>query len=184
LTVLAALVLYPDLQDPETGYIRVMIDHLPPQLRGLMLARFLAANMSTIATNLNWGASYQVNDFHRRFWRPMATEKELVRVSQAATVFLTMMSAVVTFNMDSITGAWKLLIVTGAGTGGVLLLRWYWWRINAWSEVSAMACAFIVSVALQTLFHLDSDQPRQFAYIMLINVSITTVVWVAVTLLT
>ncbi len=184
LTALAALVLYPDLQDPETGYIRVMIDHLPPQLRGLMLAGFLAAYMSTIATNLNWGASYLVNDFYRRFLRPMAGEKELVRVSQAATVFLTLMSAVVTFNMDSITGAWKLLIVTGAGTGGVLLLRWYWWRINAWSEVSAMAAAFVVSVTLQTVFKMDSDQPKEFAYIMLITVSITTAVWLAVTLLT
>ena len=184
LTALAALVLYPDLQDPETGYIRVMIDHLPPSLRGLMLAGFLAAYMSTIATNLNWGASYLVNDFYRRFWRPEAGEKELVRVSQLATVFLTLMSAVVTFNMDSITGAWKLLIVTGAGTGGVLLLRWYWWRINAWSEVSAMATAFVVSVALQTVFKLDTDQPKEFAYVMLITVGITTAVWLAVTLMT
>jgi Na+/proline symporter len=184
LTALAALVLYPDLQDPETGYIRVMIDHLPPSLRGLMLAGFLAAYMSTIATNLNWGASYLVNDFYRRFWRPEAGEKELVRVSQLATVFLTLMSAVVTFNMDSITGAWKLLIVTGAGTGGVLLLRWYWWRINAWSEVSAMATAFVVSVAMQTVFKLDTDQPKEFAYVMLITVGITTAVWLAVTLMT
>lgn len=184
LTALAALVLYPNLQDPETGYIRVMIDHLPPSLRGLMLAGFLAAYMSTIATNLNWGASYLVNDFYRRFLRPAASEPELVRVSQAATVFLTIVSAIVTFNMDSITGAWKLLIVTGAGTGGVLLLRWYWWRVNAWSEVSAMTSAFIVSVMLQTRFGLDSDQPKEFAYIMLLTVGITTLVWLAVTLLT
>jgi Na+/proline symporter len=184
ITALAALVLYPNLQDPETGYIRVMIDHLPPQLRGLMLAGFLAAYMSTIATNLNWGASYLVNDFYRRFLRPSADERELVRVSQWATVVLTLLSAVVTFNMDSITGAWKLLIVTGAGTGGVLLLRWYWWRINAWSEVSAMACAFVVSVTLQTVFRMDSDHPREFAYIMLITVGITTIVWLAVTMLT
>jgi Na+/proline symporter len=149
-----------------------------------MLAGFLAAYMSTIATNLNWGASYLVNDFYRRFWRPEAGEKELVRVSQLATVFLTLMSAVVTFNMDSITGAWKLLIVTGAGTGGVLLLRWYWWRINAWSEVSAMATAFVVSVAMQTVFKLDTDQPKEFAYVMLITVGITTAVWLAVTLMT
>lgn len=184
LTALAALVLYPNLADPETGYIQVMVDHLPPSLRGLMLAGFLAAYMSTIATNLNWGASYLVNDFYRRFWRPEAGEKELVRVSQLATIFLTLASAVVTFNMDSITGAWKLLIVTGAGTGGVLLLRWYWWRINAWSEVSAMTSAFIVSVALQTSFGLDSDKPKEFAWIMLITVGITTLVWLAVTLMT
>ncbi len=184
LTALAALVLYPDLQDPETGYIRVMIDHLPPSLRGLMLAGFLAAYMSTIATNLNWGASYLVNDFYRRFLRPKASEDELVRVSQGATIFLTIASAIVTFYMDSITGAWKLLIVTGAGTGLVLLLRWYWWRINAWSEVSAMAAAFVVSVTLQTVYKLDSDQPRDFAWIMILTVGITTAVWLAVTFLT
>jgi Na+/proline symporter len=184
LTALAAMVLYPDLADPETGYIKVMIDHLPPYLRGLMLAAFAAAYMSTIATQLNWGASYLVNDVYRRFMKPDASEAQLVRVSQLSTVLITLISAVVTFNMDSITGAWKLLIVTGAGTGLVLLLRWYWWRINAWSEVSAMACAFVVSVALQTAFHFDSDQPRDFAWIMILTVGITTAVWLATTLLT
>lgn len=184
LTALAAMVLYPNLADPETGYIKVMIDHLPPYLRGLMLAAFAAAYMSTIATQLNWGASYLVNDVYRRFMKPDASEAQLVRVSQLSTVLITLISAVVTFNMDSITGAWKLLIVTGAGTGLVLLLRWYWWRINAWSEVSAMACAFVVSVALQTSFGLDSDQPRDFAWIMIITVGITTAVWLATTLLT
>jgi solute:Na+ symporter, SSS family len=184
LTALAAMVLYPNLADPETGYIKVMIDHLPPYLRGLMLAAFAAAYMSTIATQLNWGASYLVNDFYRRFLKPNASEAQLVRVSQLSTVLITLISAVVTFNMDSITGAWKLLIVTGAGTGLVLLLRWYWWRINAWSEVSAMASAFVVSVALQTSFGLDSDQPRDFAWIMIITVGITTAVWLVTTFLT
>ncbi len=184
LTALAAMVLYPNLADPETGYIKVMIDHLPPYLRGLMLAAFAAAYMSTIATQLNWGASYLVNDFYRRFLKPEASEAQLVRVSQLSTVLITLISAVVTFNMDSITGAWKLLIVTGAGTGLVLLLRWYWWRINAWSEVSAMASAFVVSVALQTSFGFDSDQPRDFAWIMIITVGITTAVWLITTFLT
>ncbi|WP_031500195.1 sodium:solute symporter family protein [Bryobacter aggregatus] len=184
LTALCAMVLYPDLQDPETGYIKIMVDHLPPYLRGLMLAAFAAAYMSTIATQLNWGASYLVNDFYRRFLRPDAGDRELIRVSQAATVLLTILSAAVTFKMESISEAWKLLIVTGAGTGLVLLLRWYWWRINAWSEVSAMASAAVVSIAMQTVFHFDSDQPRDFAYIMLVTVGITTVVWLAATLLT
>ncbi len=90
----------------------------------------------------------------------------------------------VTFYLDSIAGAWKLLLVTGAGTGGVLLLRWYWWRINAWSEVSAMISAFVVSVALQVGWGLDTDKPVDFAWIMIVTVSITTVVWLAVTFLT
>ena len=184
LVAMTSLILYPGLADPETGYIRVMIDHLPPALRGLMVAAFAAAYMSTIATQLNWGASYLVNDFWRRFVRRDADEKYYVTASKVATVFLTVVSAIVTFKMDSIGGAWKLLIVTGAGTGAVLLLRWYWWRINAWSEVSAMISAFVVSLALQLGFGLDTDQPKQFAWIMITTVAITTVVWLVVTYLT
>lgn len=181
---LASVVLYPGLADPETGYIRVMIDHLPPALRGLMVAAFAAAYMSTIATQLNWGASYLVNDFWRRFVRRDKSEGYYVRASQIATVFLTIVSGLLTWKMESIGGAWKLLIVTGAGTGGVLLLRWYWWRINAWSEVSAMISAFVVSLFLQLGMGWDSDQPKEFAYIMIVTVAITTVIWLAVTYLT
>ena len=181
---LASIILYPDLADKESGYVKVMVDHLPPSLRGLMVAGFAAAYMSTIATHLNWGASYIVNDFYRRFVRPEATEAQLVRMSQLVTVLLTVVSAVVTFYMESISGAWKLLIVTGAGTGGVLLLRWYWWRINAWSEVVAMGVAFVVSVALQLIWGLDSDNPEQFAYLMMITVGLTTAAWLAATFLT
>jgi Na+/proline symporter len=181
---LASMILYPNLQDKETGYVLVMIDHLPPYLRGVMVAAFAAAYMSTIATQLNWGASYLINDFYRRFLNTTATDKHYVQASQLATVLITIVSAVVTFYMDSIAGAWKLLILTGAGTGGVLLLRWYWWRINAWSEVSAMISAFIVSVAMQTAFGFDSAQPVGEAWIMIITVAITTVVWLAVTFLT
>jgi solute:Na+ symporter, SSS family len=184
LVALASLILFPGLQDPETGYVRVMIAYLPPSLRGLMIAAFAAAYMSTIATQLNWGASYLVNDFYRRFVRPQASDRHYVTASRVATLLLTLVSAVITFYMDSIAGAWKLLIVTGAGTGSVLLLRWYWWRINAWSEVSAMISAFIVSVALQRGFGLDTDQPVDFAWVMMITVAITTVVWLATTFLT
>jgi Na+/proline symporter len=181
---LASIILYPNLQDKESGYVMVMIDYLPPYLRGLMLAGFAAAYMSTIATQLNWGASYLINDFYRRFLKKNESDKHYVRASQAATVLITVISAVVTFYMDSISGAWKLLIMTGAGTGLVLLLRWYWWRINAWSEVAAMTAAFIVSVTLQTVFQMDSARPVDEAMIMLITVGITTVVWLAVTFLT
>ena len=184
LVALASLILFPGLKDPETGYIRVMIAHLPPSLRGLMVAAFAAAYMSTIATQLNWGASYLVNDFYRRFWKPDASPRHYVNASKAATVLLTIVSAVVTFYLDSIAGAWKMLLVTGAGTGSVLLLRWYWWRINAWSEVSAMLAAFVTSITLQGVLHMDSDDPRSFAWIMIITVSITTVVWLAATFLT
>ena len=184
LVALASLILFPGLEKPETGYIRVMIAYLPPSLRGLMVAAFAAAYMSTIATQLNWGASYLVNDFYRRFLNRQATDRHYVRISQVATILLTLVSAVVTFYMDSVAGAWKLLIVTGAGTGSVLLLRWYWWRINAWSEVSAMISAFVVSVALQRGFGLDTDQPVDFAWTLIITVGITTVVWLSTTFLT
>ena len=181
---LASVILYPNLPDPESGYVLVMIDHLPASLRGLMVAAFAAAFMSTIGTNLNWGASYVVNDFYRRFLVKGAGERHYVVASQWATVVLTILSAVVTFYMDTITGAWQLLIVTGAGTGTVLILRWFWWRINAWSEVSAMAAAFLVSVVLQLRFGLSSADPIGFAKIMLVTVAITTAVWLAVTFLT
>jgi Na+/proline symporter len=184
LVALTSLILFPGLSDPETGYVRVMIAYLPPSLRGLMVAAFAAAYMSTIATQLNWGASYLVNDFYRRFLRRDRSERHYVRASQVATVLLTVISAVVTLYMSSIAGAWKLLIVTGAGTGGVLLLRWYWWRINAWSELSAMVSAFVVSLSLQAVWGLDSDRPVDFAWIMIVTVAITTVVWLTVTLLT
>jgi Na+/proline symporter len=184
LTALCSLILFPGLKDPETGYIRVMIAHLPPSLRGLMVAAFAAAYMSTIATQLNWGASYLVNDFYRRFWKPDAPARHYVTASQLSTILLTLVSAVVTFYLDSISEAWKWLVVTGAGTGSVLLLRWYWWRINAWSEVSAMLAAFVVSLTLKLGFHMNLDAPKEFAWIMIITVAITTVVWLATTFLT
>ena len=184
LVALASLVLFPGLADPETGYVKVMIAYLPASLRGIMLAAFAAAYMSTIATQLNWGASYIVNDFYRRFIRREASDHHYVRVSQVATILITLVSAGVTFYMNSIAGAWKLLIVTGAGTGLVYLLRWFWWRINAWSEVSAMLSAFVTSVGLQMFGHLDSDKPVEFAWIMIITVAVTTAVWLTVTFLT
>lgn len=186
LTALASLILYPDLVDKESGYIRTLLDPnvFPTYLRGFMLAAFAAAYMSTIGTQLNWGASYVINDFYRRFIAPTKSDKHYVVMSQVVTLLLMVVSLVVTFYMESIGGAWKLLLVTGAGTGTVLLLRWFWWRINAWSEVSAMICAVIVSLFLQLYVKWDSDNPRQFAYLMLVTVGITTFVWVAVTMLT
>ena len=186
LTALASLVLYPTLADKESGYVRTLMDPavFPPALRGIMLAAFAAAYMSTIGTQLNWGASYVVNDFYRRFIRPAAAEREYVVVSQAVTVALMLVSIYVTLHLASIEQAWKLLIVTGAGTGTVLLLRWFWWRINAWSEVSAMAVAAIVSLYLQLVVKWDSDRPREFAYLMLVTVSLTTIAWLATTWLT
>lgn len=186
LTALASLILYPNLVDKESGYIKTLLDPnvFPTYLRGFMLAAFAAAYMSTIGTQLNWGASYVINDFYRRFVKRSSSDKHYVVVSQVVTVLLMMASVIVTFYMESIGGAWKLLLVTGAGTGTVLLLRWFWWRINAWSEVSAMITAAAVSIFLQLYLKWDSDRPRDFAYLMLVTVAITTVVWVVATLIT
>jgi SSS family solute:Na+ symporter len=184
LVALVSLVVFPGLQDPETGYVRVMIAFLPPALRGVMLAAFAAAYMSTIATQLNWGASYVVNDFYRRFIRKQADDTHYVWVSRWTTVLLTIVSAVVTFYLASIGGAWKMLLATGAGTGSVLLLRWYWWRINAWSEISAMIAAAVTSLALQMGWGMDTDKPLDFAWIMILTVAVSTVVWLATTFLT
>src|SRR2546428_8850571 len=186
LTALASLVLYPELADKESGYIQTLMDpHVfPTYLRGFMLAAFAAAYMSTIGTQLNWGASYVINDFYRRFAVRHGSERHYVVASQIVTVLLMAISLIVTFNLDSIGGAWKLLLVTGAGTGTVLLLRWFWWRINAWSEVSAMTVAAAVSLYLQLHLRWDTDQPRDFAYIMFVTVTITTISSLLATLLT
>jgi Na+/proline symporter len=170
--------------DPESGYIRIVMTDLPVSLRGLMIAAFAAAYMSTIGTQLNWGASYLVNDFYRRFIVRDRGEKHYVTISQLTTMLLMFLSAVVTFFMGSIADAWKFIIALGAGTGLVYLLRWFWWRINAWSEVSAMVAAFITSLTAQFGFHLNESEPREFAYIVLATVSVTTIVWLAVTFLT
>ncbi len=171
------------LADPETGYIKIMISDLPAYLRGLMIAAFAAAYMSTIGTQLNWGASYLVNDVYKRYIKTKS-EKHYVNFSQIVTMVLMILSAIVTFYMDSIASAWQFLMAIGAGTGLVYILRWFWWRINAWSEISAMIAAFTISLTLQFGFHFDENDPRQFAYLLLITVAFTTAIWVTVTFLT
>jgi len=181
---LASMVLYPGLADPETGYVKVMVDHLPPFWRGFLLAAFFAAYMSTISTQLNWGASYLVNDVYRRFWAPGRPERHYAAVGRAATLVMMVVSAVVAWQIATVEGAWKFLLAIGAGTGLVYLLRWYWWRINAWSEVSAMLAALGISLALQAGLGLSADDPRGFAWLLLATTAGTTVVWLAVTLAT
>lgn len=184
LVALVAMVLYPKLDDPETGYIRVMIDVLPIGWRGLMLAAFAAAYMSTISTHLNWGSSYLVNDFYRRFVRTDATETHYIWVSRVATVLVVALAAIATSQLESIRGAWQLLLAIGAGTGPVYLLRWYWWRINAWSEISAQAAAFASYLITTRIYRLNTDKPDEFALSLIISVAITTAVWLTVTFLT
>ena len=177
---LVSMVRYPGLEDPETGYVKVMIDVLPPFWRGLLLAAFFAAYMSTLSTQLNWGASYLVNDVYRRFWKPGRGERHYAHVGRIATVVMMVVAGIAAFYITSVEGAWKFLLALGAGTGLVYLLRWYWWRVNAWSEVSAMATAFVVSLSAQAA-GMGGDDPRAFAWLLLLTTVVTTVVWLAVT---
>src|SRR5256884_4783415 len=132
LVALASLILFPNLKDPETGYIRVMIDYLPSSLRGLMVAAFAAAFMSTIATQLNWGASYLVNDCYRRFVRRDAAESHYVMASRLATALLTVVSAAVAFRIESIGGGWGGVVIPRGGGGAPPARRWCWWRCTRW----------------------------------------------------
>jgi Na+/proline symporter len=186
LTALATVILYPTLEDKESGYVKIYIDYLPSPWKGLLLAGFAAAYMSTIATHLNWGASYLVNDVYRRFWRTDRSEKHYVNVARLATVTLFVLSIVVTSQLTSIEGAWKFLIALGAGTGLVLILRWYWWRVSAWSEISAMIASFLTSLVAYRIIppRYDAGDPRADSMVLLVTVAVTTVVWITVTLVT
>ena len=112
------------------------------------------------------------------------SEKHYVTMSQVATVLVMLISCVVTYYQESIANAWKFMIALGAGTGSVFILRWFWWRINAWSEVSAMAASFVVSLTLQFYFKMSNDKPKEFAWIVIITVTCSTIVWLLATMLT
>jgi solute:Na+ symporter, SSS family len=191
-TALAAMVLYPGLAHP--GYMLVVTEHIPHALRGIILAGFLAAFMSTIATQLNWGTSYLVMDLYRRFLRRNTHEGHYVHVSRILTFVLVILAGYVSVQLASIRSGWEFVLELGAGTGRVYLLRWYWWRTNAWSEISAMATSLVVSVALgwkalwlewlQRPGPFSGSGPVVFAKTALTTTVITTLVWIAVTLLT
>ncbi len=189
LVALAALVLYPHgvagidgKIDPELGYIQTMIDYLPAWLRGLMIAGFVAAYMSTIGTHLNLGASYLTNDVYRRFLRPAASERHYVVVSRIATVVVMALAVIGAYANNSVGGAWVYLFNLTAGVGLVMILRWYWWRVNAWSEISALAASALVS-NLVILLHVFKDD-NATAETLLVTVPVTTLVWLCVTFLT
>jgi Na+/proline symporter len=188
ITALCSLAIYggavtvKGVEDPGTNYVRVMVDFLPAGLRGLMLASFAAAYMSTQATQMNWGSSYLMNDLYRRFIHRNADEHHYVVASRFATLLTLVLSLIVTVFMDQISHAWEFLLMLGAGTGLVYILRWYWWRVNAWSEVSAMAAAFITSLGLR--FMVDTSRPQGFALNLIITTVVTTIVWLSVTFAT
>ncbi|WP_412067242.1 sodium:solute symporter family protein [Rubrivirga sp. IMCC43871] len=180
---LAALVLYPGLENPGEGYVMVMRDALPAGLLGLLFAAFLAAFMSTISTQLNWGTSYLVNDLYRRFMAKDRTERHYVLVSRVLTLGLAVGGFLLATQLDSVSGAWGLLLSASAGMGLVLILRWYWWRINAWSELVAT----VVPLAMVGLQIVGVDVPfltSEFPTNLFGIAAITTAAWLVATFVT
>jgi Na+(H+)/acetate symporter ActP len=146
------------------------------------LAGLLAAYVSTLVTHLNWGSSYLVHDFYRRFLHPGASEKHYVSVARLTTVVLMILASLLTFILESAKASFDLMLSIGAGTGLIYLLRWFWWRINAWSEIAAMASSFGVAIIFFVRGKLGHPVPQHIS--LLITIAFTTVVWLVVTFLT
>ena len=159
-----------------------MLKFLPVGFLGLMVAGMLAAYVSTLSTHLNWGTSYLVHDFYRRFMRAGATEKHYVMVGRLVTAALMLIAALLTFVLDSARQGFELMMSVGAGTGLIYLLRWFWWRINAWSEIAAMASSFIVAVGFFVASKSGAGIPSHVG--LLVTVGVTTVVWLVATFMT
>ncbi len=178
IVALVTLILYPNASDKGAAYVMVIRDILPSGLTGLLMAAFLAAYMSTMASQMVWGTSYIVNDFVKPFVKPYASEKYLVRVSRLTTFVLMVLSIIATTQFSKISDAWKFILACSGGIGLVLILRWFWWRINAWSEIAAMVAPFAVYPFLKIYTQFE------FELILIITVAFSTIVWLTVTLLT
>lgn len=178
LVALCALVLYPHEADKGATYVMMIRDLMPAGLLGLLLAAFLAAYMSTIASQTVWGTSYIVNDLFHPFIKKNGTEKYYVNVSRITTFLLMIFSLLITTQFDKISDAWKFILACSGGIGLVLVLRWFWWRINAWSELAAMIAPYFIYPVLHFKYHLD------FETSLIIIVIWSTLVWVTVTMLT
>jgi len=174
IVALAALVLYPDLADRELGYPKLMIDFLPAGVLGLVVASLLAAFMSTVSTQINWGASYLTNDLYRRFLNPGAAQAELVLVGRIASVLIVALGAVAAFFSRDVATVFRLVIAIGTGPGAVLILRWFWWRINAWAELAAMVAGFLTGLFTTVVPVLRIDD---FGVRLFVITAITTVLW-------
>jgi len=178
IVALAALVMYPDEADKGATYVMVIRDLLPTGLLGLLLAAFFAAYMSTMASQTVWGTSYIINDLFRPFIKPNASEKYYVKVSRITTFLLMLFSLIVTTQFQMISDAWRFILACSGGIGLVLLLRWYWWRINAWSEIAAMIAPYAIYPILVFRYGLSYES------ILIIIVLWSTLVWLTVTFLT
>ncbi len=179
IVAMVSLILYPDLPSNQKGdgFVYVIRDLLPVGVLGLLVAAFFAAYMSTIASQSLWGTSYIVNDLYKPFIKPYQSEKFYVMVSRVTVFLLVIFSLLLTSKLNRISDAWKFILACSAGIGPVLLLRWYWWRINAWSEIAALVAPFII---YPFLWHFDVPFPDS----LLIILAWSTIVWLVVTFLT
>ena len=200
LVALASLIIFPDLDSiretfPNVGEDKIghdlaypaMLTLLPSGLLGLVLASLVSAYMSTISTHLNWGSSYVVNDFYKSLIGKDASERKLVNVGRISVVFLMIISSLIALVLNNALQLFQIILMFGAGTGSIFILRWFWWRINAWSEIAAMICSGIVSVLFEfspigdLIFNENFIQPYfKFPLVVLI----TTFVWITVTFMT
>lgn len=197
LVALASLIVFPDISDLQARFPHIgtqvvkhdlaypaMLTFLPHGLLGLVVASLIAAFMSTIATHLNWGSSYVVNDFYKRFVEPKASEKRLVLVGRLSTFGLMVVTMLIALILSNALQAFNILLQIGAGTGLLFILRWFWWRINPFSELTAMIVSFLIAVYLQ-LIHPHTGLPPISTHIQLVSgVFITTICWITVTLFT
>ncbi|HXH05908.1 MAG TPA: sodium:solute symporter family protein [Vicinamibacterales bacterium] len=194
LVALASLIVFPELGDIARALPWVdpalvghdmaypaMLTFLPPGLLGLAIAGLLSAYVSTLSTHLNWGTSYLVHDLYRRFLRPGASERHYVLAGRLVTALLMLVAGLLTFVLDSARQAFELLMSIGAGTGLLYLLRWYWWRISAWSEIAAMTVSFAMAVVLVAAGRAGPAPPPHLA--LLLSVGVTTIAWLAATYL-
>lgn len=167
------------LEDPELRYPLMVLKYLPTGLKGLMIASFLAAFMSTIDTQLNWGSSLLINDFYKRFIKKDASEKHYVLASRLAVTFLIIVGAIFAYSMKSVGGAWKFMYAMTAGIGGVYIARWFWWRVNAFSEITAW-----ISSAIAYYFVVKHWKVEIYGWKLIYTAGISTTCWVIATLLT
>jgi SSS family solute:Na+ symporter len=181
IAALASLVIYPAATDHETIYPRMVVELLPAGIKGIMLASFFAAFMSTLSTYLNLSSAYFVNDFYKPFVKKGATEKHYISVSRWITIIFSIVTGIVTYHVSSIVGVFKFLIAFGSGTGLVYIVRWFWWRVNAWSEISAMIASTIMSIIIYT--H-PATSTSPFYVKLFAIISVSSLVWIIVTFLT
>ena len=197
LIALASLVVFPTIDSIQQAFPQLpadklghdlgypaMLTYLPNGLLGLVVASLIAAFMSTLSTQLNWGSSYLVHDFYRRFVKPTATEKDVVKAGRISTVVLMIFAAVFALLLSDALQGFQILLQIGAGTGLIYLLRWFWWRINAISEITAMFVSFTVAIFLEVIYPQLGLTPISAEIKLLIGVAFTTVCWILATFLT